>query len=48
VAREQAVPAPVAAEVAQALVAAVAHGLGERDFTEWVELIEAQARVTLK
>jgi hypothetical protein len=33
--------------VAQALVAAVAAGLGERDFTEWVELIERQSNVAL-
>jgi 3-hydroxyisobutyrate dehydrogenase-like beta-hydroxyacid dehydrogenase len=48
VARAAAVPAPVAAEVAQALVAAVAAGLGDRDFTDWVELIERQAGVTLR
>jgi 3-hydroxyisobutyrate dehydrogenase-like beta-hydroxyacid dehydrogenase len=47
VAREAGVPVPVAAEVAQALVAAVAAGLGERDFTEWVELIERQSNVAL-
>ena len=47
VAREAGVPAPVAAEVAQALVAAVGAGLGERDFTDIVELIERQAGVTL-
>ena len=43
VAREAAVPVPVAAEVAQSLVAAVGAGLGERDFTDIVELIERQA-----
>jgi 3-hydroxyisobutyrate dehydrogenase-like beta-hydroxyacid dehydrogenase len=43
VARELAVPVPVAAEVAQALVAAVGAGLGERDFTDFVELMERQA-----
>ena len=48
VARSAAVPVPVAAEVAQALVAAVAAGLGERDFTDLVELIERQAGVTLR
>ena len=47
VAREIAVPMPVAAEVAQALVAAVGAGLGERDFTDLVELIERQAGVRL-
>lgn len=46
-ARDNAVPLPVAAEIAQALVAAVAAGLGERDFTDWVELIERQAGVKL-
>ncbi len=48
VARATAVPVPVAAEVAQALVAAIAAGLGDRDFTDWVELIERQAGVTLR
>ena len=47
-ARETAVPVPVAAEVAQALVAAVGAGLGERDFTDLVELIERQAGVALR
>lgn len=47
VAREVAVPVPVAAEVAQVLVAAVGAGLGERDFTDIVELIERQAGVRL-
>jgi 3-hydroxyisobutyrate dehydrogenase-like beta-hydroxyacid dehydrogenase len=48
VAREAAVPVPVAAEVAQALVSAVAAGLGERDFTDLVELMERQAGVALR
>jgi 3-hydroxyisobutyrate dehydrogenase-like beta-hydroxyacid dehydrogenase len=48
VARERAVPVPVAAQVAQALVAAVGAGLGERDFTDLVELIERQADVKLR
>jgi 3-hydroxyisobutyrate dehydrogenase-like beta-hydroxyacid dehydrogenase len=48
VAREVGVPVPVAAEVAQALVAAVGAGLGERDFTDLVTLIEQQAGVTLR
>ena len=48
VAREMAVPMPVAAEVAQALVAAVGAGFGERDFTDLVELIERQAGVRLR
>src|SRR5262245_8977156 len=47
VAREAGVPVPVAAEVAQALVAAIGAGLGERDFTDIVELIERQADVKL-
>ena len=47
VAREAGVPVPVATEIAQALVAAVGAGLGERDFTDLVELIERQAGVTL-
>jgi 2-hydroxy-3-oxopropionate reductase len=46
-AREHGVPAPVAAQVAQALVAAVGAGLGDRDFTDLVELIERQAGVRL-
>jgi 3-hydroxyisobutyrate dehydrogenase-like beta-hydroxyacid dehydrogenase len=48
VAREAAVPVPVATEVARALVAAVGAGLGDRDFTDLVELIERQAGVTLR
>ena len=48
VAREAGVPVPVAAEVAQSLVAAVGAGLGARDFTDIVELIERQAGVTLR
>jgi 3-hydroxyisobutyrate dehydrogenase-like beta-hydroxyacid dehydrogenase len=48
VAREQGVPTPAAAQVAQAFVAAVGAGLGERDFTDIVELIERQAAVTLR
>lgn len=47
VAREAGVPTPVAAEVAQALVAAIGAGLGERDFTDIVELIERQAGIKL-
>jgi 3-hydroxyisobutyrate dehydrogenase-like beta-hydroxyacid dehydrogenase len=47
VAREAGVPVPVAAQVAQALVAAVGAGLGGRDFTDLVELMERQAGVTL-
>jgi len=42
------VPVPVAAEIAQALVAAVGAGLGDRDFTDWVELIERNAGVKLR
>src|SRR5438552_3727867 len=47
VARAADVPVPVAAEVAQALVAAVDAGLGGRDFTDLVELIERRAGVAL-
>src|SRR2546422_473876 len=48
VARETGVPVPVAAEVAQALGAAVDAGLGGRDFTDLVELIERRAGVALR
>jgi 3-hydroxyisobutyrate dehydrogenase len=48
VGREAGVPTPVAVEVAQTLVAAVAAGLGERDFTDLVELMERRAGVTLR
>jgi 3-hydroxyisobutyrate dehydrogenase-like beta-hydroxyacid dehydrogenase len=48
VAREQGVPTPAAAQIAQAFVAAVGAGLGERDFTDIVELIERQAAVQLR
>src|SRR5438094_636131 len=48
VAREAGVPVPVAAEVAQALVAAVDAGLGGRDFTDLVELIERRTGVALR
>jgi 3-hydroxyisobutyrate dehydrogenase-like beta-hydroxyacid dehydrogenase len=47
VARDLGVPTPVAAEVAQALVAAQAFGLGGRDFTEIVEVVERLAGVKL-
>jgi 3-hydroxyisobutyrate dehydrogenase-like beta-hydroxyacid dehydrogenase len=42
------VPTPAAAQVAQALVAAVGAGLGARDFTDLVELIERQAGLELR
>src|SRR5438105_335894 len=42
VARDTAVPTPLATAVAEALSAAVGAGLGERDFTDLVELIERQ------
>ena len=42
------VPTPAAAQVAQALVAAVGAGLGGRDFTDLVELIERQAGIELR
>ena len=48
VAREASVPVPVAAQVAQSLVAAVGAGLGDHDFTDLVELVERQARVKLR
>lgn len=44
-AREHAIPVPIAAQVAQTLVAAMGAGLGERDFTDLVELIERQSGV---
>lgn len=47
VARDVGVPLPVGAEVAQTLVAAIGAGLGDRDFTDIVELIERQAGVKL-
>jgi 3-hydroxyisobutyrate dehydrogenase-like beta-hydroxyacid dehydrogenase len=48
VAREHGVPTPAAAQVAQAFVAAVGAGLGERDFTDIVELIERLAGIQLR
>jgi len=48
VARTAGVPVPVAAQVAQVFVAAMSAGLGGRDFTDLVELIERQAGVTLR
>ncbi|HVN85171.1 MAG TPA: NAD(P)-dependent oxidoreductase [Candidatus Binatia bacterium] len=47
-ARDVAAPVPVAAEIAQVFVAAVSAGLGERDFTDLVELIERQANVAVR
>jgi 3-hydroxyisobutyrate dehydrogenase len=47
-ARDLAVPTPVAAEVAQALVAARSLGFGKRDFTDLVEVVEKLAGVTLR
>jgi hypothetical protein len=38
---------PVSAQIAQALVGAVAAGLGESDFTDLVELVERTAGVEL-
>jgi len=46
-ARQAGVPVPVSAQIAQTLVAAVAAGLGERDFMELVELAERSAGVEL-
>src|SRR5262249_13073138 len=48
VGRVAGVPRPVAAQVAQSLVAAVGAGLGDHDFTDLVELIERQAQVKLR
>src|SRR5262245_64949356 len=48
VAREAGVPVPVAAQVAQSLVAAVGAGLGDHDFTDLVELVERQAQVKFR
>jgi 3-hydroxyisobutyrate dehydrogenase-like beta-hydroxyacid dehydrogenase len=47
VAQEANVPVRIATQVAEALKAAVGAGLGERDFTDLVELIERQAGVKL-
>ena len=46
-ARECGVPTPAAAQVAQAFVAAVGAGMGEKDFTDLVELIERNAGLRL-
>jgi 3-hydroxyisobutyrate dehydrogenase-like beta-hydroxyacid dehydrogenase len=48
VARDHGVPTPAAAQIAQAFVAAVGAGLGERDFTDIVELIERMAGIELR
>jgi 3-hydroxyisobutyrate dehydrogenase-like beta-hydroxyacid dehydrogenase len=48
VAREVGVPVPVAGEIARTLADAVGAGLGARDFTDLVELIERQAQVKLR
>lgn len=47
-AREAGVPVPIAAQVAQTLVGAVAAGLGDHDFTDLVEAIERQTGVRLR
>jgi 2-hydroxy-3-oxopropionate reductase len=47
-ARQAGVPVPVSAQIAQGLVAAVAAGMGERDFTDLVELIERMAGVKMQ
>ncbi len=47
-AREHGVPTPAAAQVAQVLVAAVGAGLGEKDFTDLVELAERNAGLELR
>jgi 3-hydroxyisobutyrate dehydrogenase-like beta-hydroxyacid dehydrogenase len=48
VARDCGVPTPAAAQVAQALVAAVGAGMGGKDFTDLVELIERDAGLALR
>ena len=48
IAREAGVPAAVAGEIAGVLAASVSDGLGERDFTDLVELIERRAAVKLR
>jgi 3-hydroxyisobutyrate dehydrogenase-like beta-hydroxyacid dehydrogenase len=48
VARESGVPVPLAAQVSQLLVAAIGAGLGDRDFTDLVELVERQANVRFR
>lgn len=48
VARDCGVPTPAAAQVAQALVAAVGAGLGDKDFTDLVELVERNAGLELR
>lgn len=47
VARAAGLPTPVAAGTAQALVSAVATGLGDRDFTDLVEVMERLGGVSL-
>jgi 3-hydroxyisobutyrate dehydrogenase-like beta-hydroxyacid dehydrogenase len=47
VARDVAVPAPVAGDIAQVMVLAKSMGLGGRDFTDLVEVMERVAGVTL-
>ncbi|MBX3026953.1 NAD(P)-dependent oxidoreductase [bacterium] len=48
VAREHGVPTPAAAQIAQAFVAAIGAGLGDRDFTDIVELMERMAGIELR
>ena len=48
VARDVAVPAPVAGDIAQVLVLAKSMGLGDRDFTDLVEVMERVADVKLQ
>jgi 3-hydroxyisobutyrate dehydrogenase-like beta-hydroxyacid dehydrogenase len=48
VAREHGVPTPAAAQVGQAFVAALGAGLGDRDFTDLVELVERMAGIELR
>jgi len=45
--RDVAVPAPVAGDIAQVMVLAKSMGLGGRDFTDLVEVMERVAGVQL-
>jgi 3-hydroxyisobutyrate dehydrogenase-like beta-hydroxyacid dehydrogenase len=47
-AREHGVPTPVAAQIGQVLVSAIGAGLGDRDWTDLVELVERQAAIRLE
>jgi 3-hydroxyisobutyrate dehydrogenase-like beta-hydroxyacid dehydrogenase len=47
-ARDEGVPAPIAAQIEQVLASALEAGLGERDWSDLVELAERSARVALE